>query len=246
MPHLFLCPGKVRKFLRHVWTSQPLWFSMPSLGMDPLPFRHLPGRLPDSHSSIKVYLSAVRSLHVDQGFPDPLENCLQLQRVVRGIKRSQGALPSRPRLPVSSNILRIIYSALNLNSFDDVMFWAACLLAYFGFLRSAEFTVPSLSAYNASIHLPMSDVSVDVPLNPACLQVFIKASKTDPFRKGCNILIGLGSPLVWVCYPSCGLLLGTSRTPSWRLVPFGKWSSTNSLTDHGQVKSHSPFCWSPR
>ena len=42
------------------------------------------------YSSIKVYLSAVRSLHVDQGFTDPLENCLQLQRVIRGIKRSQG------------------------------------------------------------------------------------------------------------------------------------------------------------
>lgn len=140
-----------------------------------------------------MYLSAVRSLHVDQGFPDPLENCLRLQRAVRGIKRSQGALPSRPRLPVSSNILRIIYSAIDLKSFDDVMFWAACLLAYFGFLRSAEFTVPSLSAFNLSVHLSVSDVSVDVPLNPSCLQVFIKASKTDPFRKGCNILIGLGS-----------------------------------------------------
>ena len=27
----------------------------------------------------------------------------------------------------------------------------------------------------------------------------------------------------------CGLLLGTSRSPSWPLVPFRKWSSTNSL-----------------
>ena len=50
-------------------------------------------------SSIKVYISAVWSLHVDQGFPNPLENCLSLQRVVRGIKRSQGSLPANPRLP---------------------------------------------------------------------------------------------------------------------------------------------------
>jgi len=87
-----------------------------------------------------------------------------------------------------------MYSALDLKSFDDVMFWAACLLAYFVFLQSAEFTVPSLSAFNPSVHLSVSDVSVDVPLDPSCLQVFIKASKTGPFRKGCNILIGLGSP----------------------------------------------------
>ena len=31
------------------------------------------------HSSIKVYLSAVRSLHNEQGFTDPLLNCLWLQ-----------------------------------------------------------------------------------------------------------------------------------------------------------------------
>ena len=59
---------------------------------------------------------------------------------------------------ISSNIFRIIYSALDLNSFDDPMFWAACLLAYFGFLRSAEFTIPSLSAFNHSRHL--SDIAV--------------------------------------------------------------------------------------
>ena len=146
------------------------------------------------YSSIKVHLSAVLSLHVDQGFPDPLENCLRLQRVVRGIKRSQGTLPSKPCLPISSNILRLIHSALDLNSFDDVMFWDACLLAYFGFLRSAEFTVPSLSAFNPCLHLSLSDIVVDVPLNPSCLQVCIKASKTDPFWKGCNIVIGLGFP----------------------------------------------------
>ena len=74
------------------------------------------------------------------------------------------------------------------------MFRAACLLAYFGFLQSGEFTVPSSSAFNPSVHLSVSDVSVDVPLNPSCLEVFIKASKTNPFRKGCDILIGLGSP----------------------------------------------------
>lgn len=146
------------------------------------------------YSSIKVYLSAVRSLHVDQGFTDPLENCLQLPRVIRGIKRSQGTLPTNPRLPVSSDILRIIHSAMDFNLFDDVMFWASCTLAYFGFLRSAEFTVSSLSAFNPNCHLSVADVAVDVPLNPSCLQIFIKASKTDPFRKGCKILIGRGSP----------------------------------------------------
>ena len=38
------------------------------------------------HSLIKVYLSGIRALHIDQGFPDPLSDCLRLQRVVHGIK----------------------------------------------------------------------------------------------------------------------------------------------------------------
>ena len=105
------------------------------------------------HSSIKVNLSAVWSLHVNQGFPTQ-KNCFGLQRVVRRIKHSQGTiLPSKPHLPISSNILHIIHSALDFNSFDDIMLWAACLLAYFGFLRSAEFTISSLSAFNPSVHL---------------------------------------------------------------------------------------------
>ena len=82
-------------------------YGSPSPAPDPLTLCLFAIYLADSlrHSSIKVYLSAVWCLHVDQGFPDPLENCLRLQRVVRGIKHSQGALPSRLRLPVSSNIL---------------------------------------------------------------------------------------------------------------------------------------------
>ena len=73
------------------------------------------------HSSIKMYLSALRPLHADQGFPDPLENCLRLQRVVRGVECSQGYFPANPCLPVSSNILHIheLIWVWTLTHFDD-------------------------------------------------------------------------------------------------------------------------------
>lgn len=151
------------------------------------------------HSSIKVYLAAVRSLHIESGFPDPLDNCLQLHRVVRGIKRAQGSPSSHKRLPVTAEIMKLIHSQLSLSNHDDIMFWAACTLAFFGFLRSAEFTVPSLSAFNSSYNLTVNDVALDSHFHPTCMQVFIKASKTDPFRHGCSILIGKGSP------PSCAI-----------------------------------------
>lgn len=47
-----------------------------------------------------MYLFVVWSLHVDQGFLDPLENCLGLHRVVKGIKHSQGALQLSKSLSV--------------------------------------------------------------------------------------------------------------------------------------------------
>ena len=165
---------------------------------------------------------------MDQRFPDPLENCLRLQRVVRGIKCSQGSLPANPRLPISSSILRIIHSALDLNSFDDHMFWAAWLLVYFGFLRSAEFTVPSLSAFDPSRHLTVRDVAVDVPLNSFCLQICIKASKTNLFRKGCNILIAPGSP------PLCAVQAVVSF-----LERHGNRSGPLFLFENGLPLSHS-------
>jgi len=143
------------------------------------------------HSSIKVYLSGVRALHIEQGFPDPLMNCLRLQRVVRGIKRCQGS-PSSSRLPITDDLMLVIWRSLDLCLPDHCMFWAACSLGYFGFLRASEFTVPNLSSFSSSLHLGVQDVAVDSPSAPSCMRIKIKGSKTDPFRKGCLIHIGVG------------------------------------------------------
>ena len=150
------------------------------------------------HSTIKVYLSAVRSLHIEQGFADPLVDCLHLQRVLRGIKRTQGDTSSL-RLPVTDDIMMVIFRALDLSLPDHCMFWAACNLAYFGFLRSAEFTVPNLASFSPSIHLGLADVAIDSMSSPSCLRLRIKASKTDSFRKGCFLHIGRGE------FPLCAI-----------------------------------------
>ena len=61
------------------------------------------------HSSIKVYLSAIRSLHIQQGLSELFLNCLRLQRVVRGIKRSQGC-PVESLLPITDGIMMVIWT----------------------------------------------------------------------------------------------------------------------------------------
>ena len=146
-------------------------------------------------ASIKVYLSAVRALHIEQGYTDPMSDCLLLQRVLKGIKRCQGASPDT-RLPITPAILRSIFRLLDMSEYDDVLFWAACCLAYFGFLRSSEFTVPNADAFSPDLHLSVNDISVDRRVDPSQIHVNIKVSKTDPFRHGCIIALGQGrSPL---------------------------------------------------
>ena len=45
-----------------------------------------------------------RALHIEQGFADPLVDCLRLQRLLIGIKRTQGNTSSL-RLPVTDGIM---------------------------------------------------------------------------------------------------------------------------------------------
>ena len=63
-------------------------------------------------------------------------------------------------------------------------------LAFFGFLRSGEVTVPSDSAFDPAAHLTFDDVKVDNITNPTLLKIRLKASKTDPFRNGIDIVVG--------------------------------------------------------
>ena len=139
-------------------------------------------------SSIKVYLSGVRSLHIEHGFNNPLENCFRLERVLRGIKRIQGT-GIRQRLPITISILRKLSGILNLNNYSDSLFWAACLTGFFGFLRCGEFTTSS-SQFDINTNLAVHDLQIDRQDNPTLVLLNIKASKTDQFRRGHVLRIG--------------------------------------------------------
>ena len=95
------------------------------------------------HSTIKLYLAAVRNLHISCGHGDPLVGKLLLKKVLRGILRYQGQ-PRILRQPVTPSVLLAIRPILQgwLNSKDFTMIWAAFTLAFFGFLCCSEFTYP--------------------------------------------------------------------------------------------------------
>ncbi len=148
------------------------------------------------HSTIKVYLSAIRYLQIESGLGDPFAKASwpRLEYVLKGIKRNQAetGVKSKPRLPITPTILKKLKSVWEPNAAqgDIKMIWAACCLCFFSFLRCGKITVPGDSEYDPAVHLSFADVSFDHPSDPSVIQVHIKSSKTDPFRKGVFVYLG--------------------------------------------------------
>ena len=118
-----------------------------------------------------------------------------LEYVLKGVKREQAKRnphSTRTCLPITPTILRSLRSELNKepSKWNNIMLWAACCTCFFGFLRSGEITIPTLRDYDSTAHLSHGDVTFDSQCTPTMVQINIKASKTDPFRKGVTICLG--------------------------------------------------------
>ena len=73
---------------------------------------------------------------------------------------------------------------------DFIMLWAACCMGFFGFMRAGEFAVAQVSEFDPAVSLCPGDIAVDSHQNPTVVQVRLKQSKTDPFRRGVSIFLG--------------------------------------------------------
>ena len=139
-------------------------------------------------------MSAVRHLHIIHGYENPLASKPQLELVLKGIRRTKPK-SSVPCLPITLVLLTRIEEGFQKSipsKFDITMLRAACLLAFYGFLRCSKFTIPSLQAYNPTHHSSTTDIKVDSHNTPSIITVQIKSSKTDPFGKGATIYLGKG------------------------------------------------------
>ena len=112
------------------------------------------------------------------------------------------------------------------------MLWAAFTLAFFGFLRSSEFTCNG--PFNPSVHLTSNDVTL-VPNShsPSHMLVCIKQSKTDPFRQGHTITIAKSSSPICSVIAMKDYLLHAQPPSSHPLFAFiqpRQWFTWNNLT----------------
>ena len=104
------------------------------------------------HRTIKTYLSGGRYYQIRSGFPDPFQSSHmpRLDYTLRGVKRVQAQKGGtrRSRLPITPSLLRLMKGVWAPSAGrDEKMIWAACCLAFFGFLRIREMTVPDGSGF---------------------------------------------------------------------------------------------------
>ena len=90
----------------------------------------LPGR---GHSTIKCYLSAVRQMHVAEGYGDSrMSSMARLEQVLKGIKSLQARTRGRslPRLPITPDLLLKMNGVWQKRgtTWDNTMLWAAVTL----------------------------------------------------------------------------------------------------------------------
>ena len=147
-----------------------------------------------SPSTIRVYISAVRAAHQQNGLPDPTHQNHQLTLVLRGIRRRHLPNTSRRREPITTRLLthmvRHIRHSAALSSLDRQMLAAAFTLAFHGFLRVGEFTMPPHTRFNLRFHPSTSHVE----LHRRYYTFHIPRSKTDQLHHGHTIRLSRTTP----------------------------------------------------
>ena len=128
---------------------------------------------------LKVYISVIWHMHVSAGLHAQFNSQLtpRLQLILKDIQRNQAiSHPQRACLPITLQIMQSInYLLTNQpHSYANILIWAACCLAFFGFLQVSEFTIPSNTSYDKECHLSPADISIDDCNNPQLLKVKIK------------------------------------------------------------------------
>ena len=145
-----------------------------------------------SYGTIKVYLCGVQYFSRMFGLPQSITSMVRLYYLLRGFRRTQGPQYTRAlRNPITTNHLRLIYHRiqfLDYSNFQRVALRAASSLAFFGFLRCSECTCRAQAHFDPSQELMVYNVTIAA--NHSLMTIFIRASKTDPFKAGCHIRIG--------------------------------------------------------
>ena len=146
-------------------------------------------------ATIKVHLSAIRHLHLFNGFQDPLLYRPRLA-LLRQAMTKGGSGPDKRR-PVTVEMLRGWVARVKIcPSFDNVLFLAGALVAFFGLLRVSEFTAPEKGDGKRGLRLQ------DTKFRGQWVELAIWDSKTDTASEGLSVVLArrddLLCPVTWL------------------------------------------------
>ena len=132
-----------------------------------------------AHTLIKTYFSAIGNLHSACSQHEAYRKALtpRLEQLLWGIKKDQGSkCTPLIHLPITVEIMSRILSVVSKSPtyYQNVMMWGASCIAFFGFLRVGEMTVPSPESLDQVVHLTVEDVTLDSRSNPSIVWVNIK------------------------------------------------------------------------
>ena len=188
---------------------------------------HLAARI--KPQSISVYLAGIRSLHVANGYSNPLLPGLRLKQTLRGIERKHFTSPKQ-KMPITFDLLCKIHPFVNFLSSNDIVFWSAITCGHFLLLQASEFTVNGTEPFDPSQHLTLSDVnSHQSPTREHYWTVRLKQSKTDQRREG--VMLYMSHTNHVVC-PACAMKSNVALQQSRPRTPK---DSPLFLLEHQQV-----------
>ena len=104
-------------------------------------------------SSINTYISALSYIHKLNGWPNPSDNFI-IKKLREGSRRQDRRLDTRRPITIHMlHKLSQVLQSISSSSYEEYLFRAAILIAFFGFLRVGEFTASSKNAeVNHIIH----------------------------------------------------------------------------------------------
>ena len=138
-------------------------------------------------STIRVYLAAIRMLHITGGSTYRLENNPRIQLAVRAVEI--GDSPPVQKLPITLQIMSKLYSFVKteLNNYNELLVWSAMCLAHFGCFRSGE--IAANGQFDPSRHLSRNSILFEHSHLKPYVVVHLKQSKTDHKNAGIDIVV---------------------------------------------------------
>ncbi len=151
-----------------------------------------------TYPSIRNYLHGISTTQLELGHSNPLTQSPLVWRMFKAVKRIQGQQVVRKRLPITVSILTQINSLIDINNERDLCMRAAMWLGTCGLLRAGEFAQKPTTKYSLKLqHLTFHDARNNIldphhlhGETPIYMSLKLDQSKTDPFRKGTNVIIG--------------------------------------------------------